>query len=65
MPPVWAPFIMGVVAGIGVVLVALNLRGMWRPRPGRPRLGRRSSQVGAEAERWLAGRLDGDYKDPG
>jgi hypothetical protein len=56
MTPVWASFLLGIVAGIGVVLVVLNLRGMWRTRPDRrPRLGRRSSKaVGTEAERWLA-----------
>ena len=63
MSPIWFSFALGVVAGIGVVLVVVNLRGTWQTRPARPpRLGRRSSQVGAEAERWLARR--GDHQDP-
>jgi hypothetical protein len=44
------------MAGIGVMLMVLNLRAMWRTRSGR-----RSSQVGAEAERWLV--EGGDRRD--
>jgi hypothetical protein len=59
MSPIWFSSLLGIVAGIGVVLVVLNLRGRRRPLPERRlRLGRQSSRVGAEAERWLAQRRD-------
>jgi hypothetical protein len=49
MTPVWASFVLGIVAGIGVALVVMNLRDMWRSRPGR----RSSNAIATEAERWL------------
>jgi hypothetical protein len=64
MSRTWVTFMLGVVAGSGLVLVVLNVRGMWRTRPERhPRLGRRSTEViGAEAEQWLA--QNGDHREP-
>jgi hypothetical protein len=34
MTPICASFLLGIGAGIGVVLVVLNLRGLWGTRPG-------------------------------
>jgi hypothetical protein len=58
--PTWAAFLLGIGAGIGVVLVVLNLRGLWRTRRGR----RSSMAIASEAERWLETRRDDEQRDP-
>jgi hypothetical protein len=48
MSQVWISFLLGIGAGIGVMLVIINLRGVWQFRRERA-----SGSIGSEAQRWL------------
>jgi hypothetical protein len=49
--------LLGITAGIGLLLMATNLWGMWQNR----RYRRSGEMIAAEAEQWLA--QEGDQRD--
>jgi hypothetical protein len=55
--PLWA-FFLGITTGIGLLLMATNLYGMWQNRHVR----RSGEVIAAEAEQWLA--QEGGHRDP-
>ncbi len=64
MSYVWASFLIGMIAGVGLVIAVVGMWNFWSERPSRVR-----PEIASEAARWLQGQ-DGsgtgntDWRDP-
>ena len=54
MNPEWLSFIIGICAGVGLVVAVVGTWRLWKYRPSR-----RLPEIAPEAERWLQGRQGG------